>query len=70
MGSLDADLAYQASCAGYDKPGKFFSHDEELLFQVGETWLYCQVYAPPQQTLAVDADGAASLCQDVVTSLT
>jgi hypothetical protein len=70
VGSLDADLAFQSSCVGYDKPGKFFPRREELFFQIGETFLYCQVYAPPgQKALAVDAAGAASLCQGVVTSL-
>jgi hypothetical protein len=69
VGSLDADLALQTSCSGYDQPGKFFPRREEIFFQVGKTFLYCSVYAPPKQTLAVDAGDAASLCQDVVTSL-
>jgi hypothetical protein len=70
VGSLDPELAVQVSCAGYDRTGAAFPKREELYFQLDQGLFYCQVYAPAKQDLAVDAGGAASLCQDAVTSLT
>lgn len=70
IGSLDADLAYQSSCAGYEDKAGFAPRDEISFFQVGKTYLGCQVFGPPKQSLKVDADGAASFCQKVLTSLT
>lgn len=70
VGSLDADLAYQSSCAGYREKSGFAPRQEQIIFQVGKTYLGCQVYAPPKQMLNVDADEAASFCQKVLISLT
>lgn len=69
IATVDPALAYQASCDGYKETGKFFPQREEFYFQIGDTVLYCQIFGPPNKTLAVDAAGAASLCQGVVTSL-
>lgn len=70
VGSLDANLAYQSSCVGYKDKAGFAPRDEMVFFQVGKSYLACQVFGPPKQTLKVDADGAASFCQKVLTSLT
>lgn len=69
VGSLDANLAYQSSCAGYKDKAGFAPRDEIVFFQVGKSYFACQVFAPPKQTLKIDADGVASFCRKVLISL-